>query len=138
MNIYNMKDENFKKTDLYKKFMKDNPSNGHLKVRAYAANGAIPISGLKVVVSTNVDDNIIIFYEGVTDDSGLINKINLPAPKLSTNDLTVPKKTEYTITATYLPDNIELIFKVNIYEDICVIQNINIVPKTLEGDFVGN
>ena len=130
MNTYNISDEEFTSSESYQNFIKDNPSRGSLRIRAYAASQAIPIKGLKIVVSTIIDNNNVIFFEGYTDESGLIEKISLPAPKLVSDNLDVPNKTTYDIQATYAPDNVISMFKVNMYENICVVQNINIVPDT--------
>lgn len=128
MNTYNFNDENFKNTATYKNFVGANPSQGFLKIRAYAASQAIPISGLKVVVSKNIDNNNVIFFEGTTNESGVIERITLPAPRLDPNNLDAPNSTTYEITATYAPDNVSTIYRVNMYENIYVIQTINIVP----------
>ncbi len=129
MNTYNINDENFKKTETYKDYIEKNPSQGYLRIRAYAASQAIPIRGLKVVVSKNIDNNEVVFFEGYTNESGIIDKIILPAPKLTSNNLDVPNKTSYVIRTTYEPDNINSIYNVNIYENLIVVQNINIVPN---------
>ena len=131
MNTYNINDENFKNSQLYKNFLTQNPSNGYLKIRAYAASQALPISSLKVVVSKIIDNNRVIFFDGVTNESGVIEKIVLPAPKLNTDNLNAPNSTTYDITATYLDNNVTNTYKVNIYENIYVIQTINIVPNTI-------
>ena len=136
MNTYNVNDNNFINSDLYKKFISENPSRGSLRIRAYTASGAIPVKGLKIIVSTEYDNNNIIFFEGTTNESGLIEKISLPAPKLIADNLDVPRKTTYNILATYEPEDLNKVYKVNMYEDICVVQNINVAPKTLDvGDF---
>ena len=136
--MYNIKDENFKKTEIYKKFINEHPSFGNLRIKASAASGAVPVSGVKIIVTTTIDNMDVIFYEGQTDDSGLINKISLPAYKLDPNNLSIPQKTVYNIKATYVPDNLSMTFKVNIYENINVVQNINIVPelRIIEGDII--
>ena len=38
-------------------FIKINSSTGGLRVREYAASQAVPISGLKVVVTTTIENN---------------------------------------------------------------------------------
>ena len=129
MNTFNINDENFKTSRLYQDFMASHPKQGYLKIRAYAASQAIPIRGLKIVVSSMIENNKVIFFEGYTNDSGVIEKINLPASTLDPNNLDVPNKTIYEIEATYSPNQITQIYKINIYENICVIQNINIVPN---------
>lgn len=136
MNTYNIKDDNFINSDLYKDFIKQNPSRGSLRIRAYTASGAIPIKGLKVTISTEYKNSNIIFYEGATNESGTIEKISLPAPKLVVDNLDVPNKTTYEILAVYEPEKLNTVYKVNMYEDVCVVQNINVAPKTLDvGDF---
>lgn len=128
MNTYNVNDEEFLNSSLYQNFIKDNPSQGYLRIRAYAASQAIPISGVKIVVSTNIGDNQVIFFEGYTNESGIIEKITLPAPEINLDNLNVPNTTTYSITATYGPNNISRLYKVNMYENVYVVQTINIVP----------
>ena len=133
MNTYNINDENFKNTDVYRSFINDNPVNGYLKIRAYSASGAIPVRGLKITVSTEYEGNTIIFYDGFTDTSGVIEKITLPAPRLNSDNMDIPSRTTYDINATYPPNLVDLKYQVNIYEDVFVIQNINIVPGSNSG-----
>lgn len=136
MNTYNINDESYKNSEEYQNFLKDNPEIGYLKIRAYAASGAVPVSGVGIVVSKDINNNKVIFYKGLTNESGVIEKIELPAPKLDPNDLDIPNKITYDIKATYSPNNTNTIFKVNIYEKIRVIQNISIVPElmVIKGD----
>ena len=128
MNTYNFNDDAYQNTSSYQNFITANPSQGYLKVRASAASQALPISGLKIVVSKIIDDNKIVFFEGETDSSGVIERIVLPSPKLNTNNLDAPKSTTYDVVATYEPDNLNTTYRVNIYENIYVIQTINVVP----------
>ena len=128
MNTYSINDQNFINSESYQKFLRDNPSRGYLNIRAYAANQAIPISGLKIVVSTDINNDKVVFFEGSTNSSGVIGGIALPAPSLNPNNLDAPNKTTYSIEATYEPDSLKKIYSVNIYENVSVIQNINIVP----------
>lgn len=128
MNTYNYNDESFKNTNSYKQFTFINPSEGYLKIRAYAASGALPISNLNIVVSKVIDNNNVIFFEGKTNSSGIIERIPLPAPRLDENNLDAPKSTTYEIKATYPEDNLDETYRVNIYENIYVIQTISVVP----------
>ena len=126
MNIYNVNDSSFINSKIYKDYLNDNPEKGGLRIRAYAASGAIPISGVNIIISKVIDNNFVVFYNGVTDYSGLIEKVILPAPKLELSNLGVPKKATYDIKATY--NDIDRLYKVNIYENVCVVQNISITP----------
>ena len=129
MNTYNFNDESFKTTTTYKNFVTTNPGIGYLKIRAYGASGAIPISNLKIIVSKIIDNNTIIFYEGITNSSGIIEKISLPTPKSNQNDEENPKYTTYDIKAIYQEKAMTNNYSVNMYENIYVIQTINVVPS---------
>ncbi len=72
-----------------------------------------------------MDGEKVIFYEGVSDSSGSISNIELPTPELG-SDEEVPMYSEYDVLATY--NNINLNFKIRMYSNIKVLQNINIVP----------
>ena len=127
MNTYNINDESFKKTISYTNFLSQNPSSGYLKIRAFAASEAIPISGIKIIVSKMIDNNKVIFFEGTTNESGIIERIVLPTPSLNSNNLNIPSSITYDITAMY--DNSVNTYKINMYENIYVVQTISIVPK---------
>ena len=137
MNTVNFNDPNFITTSTYKDFVSENTSNGYLNIRAYAASSAIPIKDLNVVVSKNLSNNKVIFYSGVTDESGIIEKISLPTPIVSTDDEEIPSSQSYDIEATY--ENQKLTYKVVMYSNISVIQNINVVPTVrVDGSAYGN
>lgn len=127
MNNVNITDSNFISTIVYKKFMIENTGRGNLNIRASFANQALPITNLKVVVSKEIENYNVIFYEGVTNISGLIEKISLPTPPKENDDLIAPKNTTYKITTLY--NNREYTYVVNMYDGIYVVQNINIVPS---------
>ena len=126
----------FKNTDLYNEYIKSNPEVGYLNIRAYAANSAIPITGLEVIVSKTINNQKVIFYEGKTDNSGTINKIELPTPVVNPNDQIPPASQEYEVTARYNGDN--LVFIIVMYSNIQVLQNISVVPNLrLDGGSYG-
>ncbi len=131
MNTFNINDQNFINSEIYKNYIKDNPTNGYLKIRAFAANQAIPIGGLNIKVSKMINNNNVIFFERKTNSSGIIEKITLPTPKLDSDNLDAPKTTTYEIMATYKNNN--KIYKINMYENIYVVQDININPNMMEG-----
>lgn len=122
----------FMKTRDYQEFINNNPGKGNLKIRAYAASEALPVSNLKIVVSTEINNQRVVFFEGMTDSSGMINTISLPAPQLNVNNLEIPVTTRYEIDA-YFNEMNKRIYYVNMYDGICVVQNINYTPG---GDYV--
>ena len=129
MNTYYFDSSDFMKTNSYYDFISANTEKGSLKIRAYSANQAVPVKGLRIIVSHIIDNNKIIFFDGYTDDSGIIEKIVLPVPKLNISNMDVPNTISYDISVTDEADNINTTFIVNMYENICVVQNINVVPK---------
>ena len=124
--MINFDDKDFITTTTYKEFINQNKSYGYLNIRAYAASLAIPIKGLNVVVFKNLDNKKVVFFSGTTDESGIIEKITLPTPTISTNDEVIPSSQDYDIEATY--ENQKLTYKVIMYSNISVNQNINVVP----------
>jgi len=129
---------NFIESDVYKNFISLNSGKGNLKVRAYAASEALPISGLAIEVSTMIDNYKVIFFEGVTDDSGMITNLSLPAPVINQDNLIIPEAITYEIKATSLIDNTTQIFTINMYDGICAVQNINLIPDAKGYDTYGS
>ena len=132
MNTVNITDTNFINTEIYKKFMEENPGRGILMIRASAAKEAIPISNLDITVSKIIDNYNVIFCKGKTDNSGMLKNISLPTPAQNINDLTIPQSTTYEISANTEDSSIKQIYTISMYNNICVVQNINITPQMNE------
>ena len=132
-NSFLISDSEVLNSDYYKNFIRINSGKGNLKIHAYAASEALPVSGLKVVVSSLIENKKVIFYEGYTDASGMIETLSLPAPKLSFDNLSVPTTVSYDIDASFKGENLPIIFHVNMYDGVCVVQNINYVPGGVYG-----
>lgn len=128
---YNVNDKDFLNSELYRSFINSNPGVGFLKIRAYAASGAVPISGLSVVISKDIGGNKVIFFEGVTNESGVIERISLPVPRMSSDNMIAPVISTYDINTTYEGES--RLYKVNVYDDIYVVQNINVTPNISYG-----
>lgn len=127
MNDVNVGDKSLQNNPDYQKFVENNPSFGYLKIRASSINEAIPVSGINIRVSKVIGNNNVVFFEGATDESGMINDIVLPAPRAITNDLEVPKFTEYKLEAT--GTNIDEEYTISICCSITIIQYINVIPN---------
>ena len=132
-NSFLISDSEVLNSDYYKNFIRINSGKGNLKIHAYAASEALPVSGLKVVVSSVIENKKVVFYEGYTDASGMIETLSLPAPKLSFYNLSVPTTVSYDIDASFKGENLPIIFHVNMYDGVCVVQNINYVPGGVYG-----
>ena len=75
----------------------------------------------------------VIFFEGVTDASGVTERIALPAAKIQTDNLVAPIPTTYDVNITNKMQNINSVYSIKIYDGICVAQNINITPNSQVG-----
>ena len=120
--------DEFKKSSEYVDFIRKNSGIGKLKIRVYTASEALPVEGLNIVVSSVVNNTKVIFFRGITDGSGMIPTLELPCPSLISN-LEIPNTIKYDIEVV----KNKSIFSVNMYDGICVVQNINYT-----GDIYGN
>ena len=68
----------------------------------------------------------VIFFQGVTDSSGIIDQILLPAkvPKKVVEQASDVIFTMYTVTAKYPYSNLKRVYEVGIFDNIKVIQPI--------------
>lgn len=64
----------------YDEFLRRNPATGFLKVQASRAQGALPTPGVRISVIGQFNDARVLFFDGVTDEDGIIAGIPLPAP----------------------------------------------------------
>lgn len=122
----NINDNEFVNSLVYQKFIENNPGKGYLKIRAYAASEALPVVGLRIIVSSLIENEKVIFFDGITDDSGMIDTLTLPTPKLDNSNLEIPLTINYSVEA--IKDTINKKFSVDMYDGVCVVQNINFVP----------
>ena len=127
--------EDFKKTDLYPQFIKENPSTGTLKVQVFTAYKAIPIADAEISISKNIGNYKVIFFRGVTNYSGIIDNISLPAPVNATEyTMVAPSYTSYDLTAIHVGYETIEKFLVAMLGNIKVIQYVRMTPKvTLKG-----
>ena len=114
--------EDFKKTSLYNQFILDNPDVGYLKIQAFTAYGAIPISDVDVIVTKNIGDYKVIFYQGKTDADGIISDIMLPAPKTVTANDVEPSYTLYDLTCVSYGYETIKNYSIGMFGDVRVLQ----------------
>lgn len=129
MNTILFSDEKFKQTESYKTFISNNPDNSNLKIQASRANNAMPVADVEVIISHIIDEYKVIFFDGKTNESGIIENISLPVPKLDTNDMNIPLSTTYNIEAIYTKENVDILYKAKMFSGIDAIQNIDINPN---------
>ncbi len=116
-------------SNTYQDFMDKNKEYGYLKVQAFAGNQSLPIEGVKVIVSKDFSDMEKIFFEGVTDESGIIDDIKLPAPSrgLSEQPSKILPYSNYNFSAKYNQDEIDTAPSVQIFQGIKTIQPVRVI-----------
>lgn len=120
----------------YQSFIDENNGTGTLKVQAFVANQAFPLQGIDVKVFKNIGNDKVIFFEGETDSSGIIDDISLPAV-VSKEDVEQASDIIYTIY------NIEAInpetkekkeYEIAVFSDLKIIQSIRFSNNYLMGE----
>ena len=129
--------EEFKNSSTYNNFININNGKGILKIEASTANEAYPLSGVEITISKKLDGNNVIFYKGVTNDSGIIDGIILPTreAKEEVEDVSDILFTTYDLVANYPKYNFNKLYDVSIFDDIKVIQPITVsINDLIEGE----
>ncbi len=129
--------DNIEKFDNYEDFLKNNKQKGTLRIQVAAANRSFPISNAKVTVSLKLKDGTREMFEGLTDSSGIIDNIVLPAPELNLSQDPdsggVMPFAVYTTTIEH-PDFVNAKFiNVPVFPGIESIQAVNLVPLVRTG-----
>ena len=60
-------------------FMDAHPERGTLQVQVSTGRGLFPVEGARVEIYRNFGPERTVFYEGVSDASGIVEDIRLPA-----------------------------------------------------------
>ena len=132
---YYFDSDEFKRTGMYKNFMNIHDGTGILKVEASTASLAYPLSDVEIEVSKIFGEDKVIFYEGKTNESGIIESIILPTRKISKEieDVSDIFYTTYDLFAKDSKYDVEKKYDVSIFDDIKVIQ-----PVTFPVDELNN
>lgn len=111
----------------YDDFLRRNTALGSLKVQASRGRGALPTEGVRISVIGSFTDARVLFFDGVTDEDGLIDGIVLPAPprQQSLQSQDARRGAVYQVFASH-PDYEPDIYEIEIFEAIT-----SILPVTL-------
>ncbi len=114
----------------YAEFLAENPYRGYLKIQAFRGNQAFPVPDVQVRISRRFTDGERTFFEGTTDENGIINGIELPAP--SRDDSLSPDgpitTAVYDLSAQH-PLYQSMYSELEIYEGITAIQPLRLQLK---------
>lgn len=114
----------------YEGFLLQNPKKGELRIQATAGGRAVPIAGAEVTVSKTFTDGSQIFATAVTDASGIVDGIALPAPdkSQSQNPSGDAPYSVYTVTVSHPGYRSEIYTQVPIFDGIKSIQPVRLIP----------
>lgn len=114
----------------YEGFLLQNPKMGELRIQATAGGRAVPIAGAEVTVSKTFTDGSQIFATAVTDASGIVDGIELPAPdkSQSQNPSGDAPYSVYTVTVSHPGYRSEIYTQVPIFDGIKSIQPVHFIP----------
>lgn len=114
----------------YAQFLQQNPYKGYLKVQAFRGDQTYPVPGVVVTVSREFADGKRVFFEGVTDENGILDGIDLPAaPRGESLVPDDPLTTAvYDLSARH-PLYRDVDVPIEIYEGITAIQPLRLLLK---------
>lgn len=121
---YNFDSQEFKNTDIYKNFVNENSARGILKVEAHSSTNAYPLKDVRIVVSKMIGNDKVIFFDGVTNESGIIENIILPTKEMAeeVNSASDIVFTKYDLEASYPNNDLRKDYDVSIFDNVKVIQ----------------
>jgi hypothetical protein len=116
----------------YSDFLAQNPAIGYLKVQASQAQQALPLSDLEIYVTQDFQGTRVLFYRGHTDESGLIERIELPAPpkEQSLRPQTAGRGAVYQVYTAH-PSFEPRLYNAEIFEVLTAI--LSVVPRPIRG-----
>ena len=116
-----------------------NSEHGFLKVEVRTGENGIPVSGAAVSVTKKNGKEEDIMFTGITDESGSVPIIELPAPPMGTGN--TPESFEhyetYMVSAYSNGFYREVIENVPIFSGITSIQRFNLIPEPFNYDDMG-
>lgn len=129
--------EEFQKTDAYPTFAKQNSDVGYLKVQAFMADQAIPIPDVEILITKEIGDDVVIFFRGYTDSSGIIDNIALPAPT-DTYNVSTETFSEFEVyDLTAVKESFQTLKKytIGMFGGLKALQYIKMIPMIQGGSY---
>jgi len=116
----------------YQQFLWQHPVMGTLKVQVYAARGAIPVKNASVTVDKQLASVRITLFRGVTDQSGILENILLPALPAAYSqspDTAAESGTYYQISVSHPGYRSQNDIRAAIYDQIQTILPVGMYPQ---------
>lgn len=117
----------------YEKYIEQYPGRGTLKVQISVAREAFPLKGVAVEVAQVLDGVRYSLYSDVTDISGIVDNMVLPASSIAStlnSDTADESKTEYLVSVYYPGFQPMTDCSVRVYDKTETILPISLIPLT--------
>ena len=108
-------------------------SEGKLRIRAYTAGGALPISNVRVEISGAEEGNENVKFVLFTDMDGITEEITLPAPSSSYSMTPYPNESPYALYDVKISKDgylTKTIRNLPVFSGIESFQGVNMIPYT--------
>ena len=108
---------------------------GNIRVRTYAASGALPIDGVLVKIYGTDDYNKDVIYSLLTDEDGITRELSVPAPPRAYSAAPGAKETPYSVynveisKSGFYPKRID---NVPIFQGINAVLPIEMIPLSYD------
>ncbi len=121
----------------YEQFLAENTGSGLLKVQVFSGQQVTPIPNAEVLVTKELINGPRIFFSGLTDISGIVDGIQLPAPNRTLSESPQPRGDGVTMQMPYSQYNITVkegrhhtqeYTNVPIFDGIKSIQPVRMIP----------
>lgn len=125
----------------YDDFVANNPSQGVMRVQVFAADRSFPIPDASVRVFVKLEDGERELFSGVTDEDGIADGINLPAPDSSASfdeNSTVAPYAVYSLRVNrqgYAPASFD---GIPVFDSVKSIQPVELIPLSMNGKEPGS
>lgn len=106
------------------------PANGYLLVRVYTSAAQLPVEDAAVTVTQRAESGSRLLASRITDDSGQIEPVAIPAPdrSMSLSPENPAPFTEVDVTVDHPGYERILAENVQIFADVRTIQNFELIP----------
>lgn len=119
----------------FKNFADENTGAGLLKVQVFTANQALPLKNVDIEIYKNIDNKKVVFFEGITDSSGIIDNISLPTKEMKSDveDANDIVSTTYNVIAKNINTGVVKEYVIYIFDDVKIIQPIQFSTSSIGG-----
>ena len=110
----------------YAQYLKDNTGSGILKVQTTRGQQSYPVKNVRIVIYKELAGEQVVFFQGLTDENGIIDNIVLPAPPIPqpVTSANAVRGAAYQATASH-PDFATGNYIIEIFDNIKAILPVN-------------